>query len=302
MYDLVVIGLGVAGMTAALYAKRYGLNVLVIGELVGGMGALADRVDNWPGEPSIEGVKLMEKMFNHLKSLDVNIEKDRVEEIEKKDGVFRVKTSLGKDFETKTLILAMGSEKRKLNAKNEEKFMNKGVSYCFHCDAYFFKNKTVAVLGGGNSAVSAALALSDIANHVYVIYRRDKFEKAAPSLVDKMNKTKNIEKILNKTILEFRGDEILKEVVLSDNTVLEVDGVFVEIGIIPNTELAKKLEIKIENNLIKVDGNQKTSLEGVAAAGDLTTQFPFFRQFITASAQGAIAAHSVFNYLKTNKW
>ncbi|MCD6495693.1 MAG: FAD-dependent oxidoreductase [Candidatus Aenigmarchaeota archaeon] len=294
VYDIIIVGSGPAGLTAAVYAGRYLMKTLVIGELSGGMISEAHKVCNFPTYKSISGMELTQKMVDQVKSLGVEIRNERTEEVRKND-VFEVKTTEGV-YHGKTVILATGTEKRKLDIKGEKEFLGKGVSYCATCDAGFFKDKTVAIVGGSDAALTAALLLAEYAKKVYIIYRKDHFFRAEPAWIKQVEAEKKIEPVFNSNITEIKGGSLVESIKLDTGKELAVDGVFVEIGLIPITELAEKLDIKLEKGHIVVDRMQRTSVPGIFAAGDITNN-PL-KQAITAAAEGAIAATTAYEKIK----
>ena len=295
VYDLIIVGAGPAGLTAAIYAARYKLSCLVIAETIGGRAAEAFEIKNFPSYEKISGIELMEKIRKQTECLGVEIKNERVDKIKKEKEYFVVKTT-EKDYLAKKIILANGLEKKRLGLEKEDKFLGKGVSYCAVCDAPFFKNKKVAVVGGSDSALAAASLLSRFANKVYIIYRKEKFFRAKPAMVEEVRKNKKIKAIFNVTVTKLLGEERLKAIELSNKKRIAVDGLFVEIGASPNVELAKDLGIELENGYIKVDEMQRTNVKGVYAAGDITNR-PL-KQIITAAAQGAVAATTAYEELK----
>ena len=192
--------------------------------------------------------------------------------------------------------MATGTKKRKLGLELEDKFLGKGISYCATCDAAFFKNKIVGVVGGSNSAITAALLLSKFANKVYIIYRKNEFFRAEPKLVEEVEKNEKIKPIFNSNVTELIGENKLEGVKLDNGDKLNLDGLFIEIGSVPNLKLAEELGIELEENHIKVDKKQRTNIRGVFACGDITNS-PL-KQIIVACAQGAIAANSAYEELK----
>jgi len=300
IYDLIIIGAGPAGLTVAIYAARYKLNFIVFSKQFGGMITESDRVENWPGEKKITGIGLMNKLKEHAISLGAEIIEKPVEKIEKTEGRFKINNG----YKSKTVLIAQGTEKRKLNVKGEKEFSGKGVSYCATCDAAFFRNKKVCVIGGNNSAAISALLLSEFADKVYIIYRREKV-RAEPIWVERIKENKKITVINNTNIIGIKGDNFVKSVILdnvfNNSNELKVDGVFVEIGSEPNTKIAAQLGVKLQDRYIKTDSAQKTNIKGVYAAGDITTGSNKFEQLITAAAEGAIAANAIYEELKKLK-
>ena len=294
MYDLIIIGAGPAGLSAAVYAARYLMKTLVIGELQGGLASEAFEICNFLTYDNIKGFELAKKMVDHVKSLDIEIKPEKVTKISKNDS-FDVETDSGK-YQAKKIILATGTKRRKLGLENENKLAGKGISYCATCDAAFFKDKVVGVVGGSNSALTAALLLSRFAKNVYIIYRQDQFFRAEPAWVKQVEETKNIQSIFNSNIVELIGEDKLEGIKLDSEKTLELDGLFIEIGSDPNVELAEKLNVKLEKNYIVVDKSQKTNIKGVFAAGDVCNNV--MKQIIVAAGEGAIAAKSTFDELK----
>jgi len=302
IYDLVIIGSGPAGLAASIYASRYKVKHVVIGKEPGGQANEAHQIENWPGTHSISGFDLLQKMREHAEKLGGQIIMDSVSNIAKKDGLFEITTHTA-EYQAKNIILALGMEYKKLQIPGEVEFKGKGVSYCPTCDASFFKDKIVAVVGGGNSAGSAALLLAEYANKVYLIYRGEKL-KVDPAYGEKISANKKIEIIFSTNIKEIKGDKAVEKIILdkefSDSDELEVQGVFIEIGSEPGVELAGQLGVETdEQGFIKVNSDQSTNVAGIYAAGDATTGSNKMRQILTAAAEGAVAAGSVYKKLQT---
>lgn len=294
VFDLIIVGAGPAGLTAAVYAGRYLLNTLVIGELHGGTISEADKVCNFPTYVSITGMQLSMKMIEQVKNLGIEIKSERVKSI-KKDNLFEIKTN-NSVYKSKKIILAIGRDKRRLGIKNEDKFLGKGVSYCATCDAGFYKDKIVSVVGGSNAALTAALLLEKYAKKVYLIYRQDKFSKAEPTWIKQVENSNKIETIFNAEVKEIVGSDKVEGIILDSKKEISLSGIFVEIGAVPNAELAKQLNLKLDQEYIVTDKKQKTSLDGVFAAGDITNNS--LKQVITACGEGAIAAASAYEEIK----
>ena len=287
MYDVIIIGGGPAGITAAIYSQRYKLKTLLITK---DQGMIVDShiIENYPGFKTISGQELAKQFEEHLKYLNVEIKETEVVNIDKD---LTVTDKDNNKYKTKNIILTLGTKKRKLNIPGEENFLGKGVSYCYICDSSFFRDKTVAVIGGSSSAAKAALLLSDYAKKVYIIYRKEKL-RCEPIYLDKI-KEKKIEILNNTEVTEIKGSKFVESVLLSNNKELKLDGVFIEIGSVPLTNIAKKLDIELdENNYIQVNEKQETNIKNIYAAGDITNKK--LKQIITAAAQGAIAANSIF--------
>jgi thioredoxin reductase (NADPH) len=295
-YDIIIIGAGPAGLTAALYAYRYNLNTLLISKDLGGTVLEAHSVENFPGYKTITGIELMKLWINHIKSLKIEIQQEDIINIEKQKDIFIVTTKNGKKFQSKTIILALGMKRKRLNIKGEDQFLGKGISYCASCDAPLYKNKIIAVIGGGDTALIDAQLLSKYAKKVYIIHRRDQF-RAEPTRVQQIKKNKKIEIIYNSNVKEIKGNNFVETIILDNNTQLKVDGIFIDVGFIPSIDIIKKLNVKCdENDYIMVNNKQETNISGLFAAGDITNN-PL-KQIITATAEGALAAFSAFKFIK----
>jgi thioredoxin reductase (NADPH) len=301
IYDLIIIGTGPAGLSASLYASRYKLNHLIIGTASGGQVSEISKLENYPGFVSISGKEFIGKLVEQIENFGMKLTHEPVSSIKKEGNVFVVETS-AKNYQTKSIILAMGAEYRRINIPGEKELTGKGVSYCATCDALFFRNKIVSVIGGGNSAAVTALELADHAAKVYVIFRKDKMT-AEPIWLDKINANSKIELVGETNVIEIKGEKKVEKIILDkardDKTYLEVDGVFVEVGSDPGIALCNKLGVAIdEQSYIIVNPDMSTSIPGVFAAGDVTTGSNKFRQVITACAEGSIAASSAYKMLK----
>lgn len=304
-YDLIVIGAGPAGMAAAIYGARYKMNTLIIGEAVGGMLNEAHLVENYPGFKSIAGEELMQKMREHTEYFKVPLIQSAVMGAKKTaDNIFEVKTNKGEIYQSKALVLASGGKKKKLGAKGEAEFLGRGVSYCATCDGFFFKNKIVAVVGGNDAAVTTALHLADIAAKVYIVYRKECL-RCEPIWLEKVKENKKIEIIYQSNIIEIKGESKVTEVILDKeyqgSNSVKLDGVFIEIGATPATEIAKSLGAEITENHIKINTDCSTSVAGLYAAGDVTTGLFELKQAIVAAAEGAVAASSANKYIRAGK-
>jgi thioredoxin reductase (NADPH) len=304
-WDVIIIGGGPAGYTAALYCGRYRLKTLVITKDIGGTLNDANIIDDYPGLENFKGSEMGKLFKKHAEKYGAKTLLESVVRIEKlPDGNFKVLTNLGKEFIAKVIIIATGSQRKKLNVLGENL---KGVSYCAECDAPLFKDKIVGVVGGGNSAFHDAQVLAQHAKEVYIIHRRDEF-RADPVEVEEAKKNPKIKFVLNKVVKEIRGTEKVEEVVLQDTKTGEIssmklDGLFVAIGLVPLSEIVKGLNVNMdESGHIVVDQCGKTNVVGLLAAGDVTTQICNLRQVVTSAAQGAVAAYSAFMYIKTKKW
>jgi len=297
-YDLIVIGAGPAGLTAALYAARYRINLLVIGKIPGGLVAETDKICNFPSYPNVSGFELAKKMLNQVKELGVEVINEEVSEIKKKTSGFEIITNKNK-YDAKKIIFATGSERKKLGIAREKELIGKGISYCATCDAGFYKDKIAGVVGGSDAALTAALLLANFAKKVYIIYRKDKFFRGDRVWIEEVGKNKKIESIFNSNITKLIGKNKLEAVELNEKKELKVDGLFVEVGGVANIELAEELGVKIENKQIIADKMQKTNIYGFFAAGDVTNN-PL-KQIITACGEGAVAVNTVYRELMKEK-
>jgi thioredoxin reductase (NADPH) len=303
IYDIAIIGAGPAGLNAAVYAARYGLKTVVIGALVGGTASTPHEVGNWLGTEKISGFELAQNMLKHAKSYGTPVIERMADEIVKTDTGFKVTVSGGEEIQAKTLLLATGTTHRHLGVPGESKFIGKGLSYCATCDGFFFKDKTVAVVGGNDAAATAAVFLGDIAEKVYMVYRKEPL-KAEKYWQDAIAKNAKIEVIYNTVVTEIIGTDkvegIKTENIAGEQAEIKVDGVFVEIGSEPNSEVLKDLGVESdEKGFVKIQPDGSTTAAGIWAAGDLTNGSNGFRQIITAASEGAIAAASISKYLKT---
>jgi thioredoxin reductase (NADPH) len=295
IYDVLIIGGGAAGLGAALYSARFSMKTILIAKEVGGTGNIAHQVDNWIGEPGISGMALMKKFIDHVKQYNVPMVDDEVIEIKKSGKGFKVKTTSGESYESKTLIYSAGMKYGKLNIPGEKEFEGKGVHYCYTCDGPLYKNKVVGVVGGSDAAGLASLMLKDYAKKVYVIYRKGKL-RAEPITSENVYKEKKIEVIHNSNVVEIKGDKFINSVKLDTGKEIKLDGLFIQIGHIPLTDIAKKLGVNLVKGIIKVDKTQSTNINGFFAAGDLTDASKL-KQFITSAAEGSVAAQSAYNYV-----
>jgi len=296
-YDLIIIGAGPAGLTAGLYAVRSGLKVSIISKDIGGTANSILMLENWPGFKG-SGTELMKQFYEQLKTYGLDFIMADVENIEKGNKGFTVKTK-NKELQSRALILATGTQRKELNIPGEEKLKGKGVSYCITCDAFFFKDKTVGVIGGSDCAATSALALSDMVKKVYIIYRGEKL-RCEDINSKRLEKRKNVEIIYNGVPKEIKGKEKVEGLVIKEDgkdREVKLDGVFIEIGSVALTKFIKNLNLKLDKeNYIVVDEEMKTSVPGIFAAGDVTHHK--LKQVVVASGQGAIAAKSIYDYLK----
>lgn len=300
MYDLIIVGAGPAGLTAAVYASRAGLKTLILERgAPGGKVFLTHLVENYPGFESISGRELSTIMHKHALKFGAEYAYGDVEEIIESKDCKIIKTNLT-TYETRAVILATGMENRKLGVKGEEEFVGRGVSYCAVCDGNFFINQDVVVIGGGNSALEEALYLADICNSVTIVHRREEF-RAEQFIIDNVLKHPKIKLELNQVLVEIIGDDKVNSVIL-ENTLnnsqktIQTAGVFIYVGLIPVTEKFKPLSILDDYGQIIVDSHMRTNVKGIYAAGDVIPKS--LRQITTAVNDGAIAAQTVINDLK----
>jgi thioredoxin reductase (NADPH) len=300
-YDTIIIGAGVTGFGAAMYAGRLGLKTLVIGEIPGGTIINTNIVENYPGFKKLTGQELADNIKEH--ALDykefISVIEDRVTGIEKKSGKFIVKIR-DNEYESKTIIYATGSKWRELEVPGHEEFKNKGVHYCALCDAFFYRGKTVAVVGGSDAAAKDALVLSEHAKKVYIIYRKEEI-RAEPVNKKRISEKKNIEIINNRNVVEIRGDEtgvthVILDKEYKNSKKLDLAGVFIAIGHVPLSEMAKKLGVELnQKGEIRINRKSETNVPGFYAAGDVVDTH--FKQAITGVAEGVLAAYSAYEYI-----
>jgi len=299
IYDLAVVGGGPAGMSAALYAGRYKMSTIMFTDSFGGTTSSAHKICNYPGIKEITGMQLMVDMTAQIKDLEIPLHYDKVIDIKKENNIFIVNTDQ-RTVKAKKVILGIGKKKKKLGLKREDELVGKGVHYCATCDGSFYKDKIVGVIGGSDAAVTASLLLADIAKKVYLIYRKDKL-RAEPMWTDALHKQEKIEVHYNSEIIELLGENKLEKVKLNTHKIIEIDGLFIEIGAIPNTDLLNKLNIKLDSREeIIVDREQRTNISGIFAAGD-ATNVSDLKQIVTAVSQGAVAAFHSYIDLKSNQ-
>ncbi len=303
IYDLIIIGGGPAGITAGIYARRQELNVLLMTKEFGGqMAQKTVEIENYTGFDKISGSELIEKFEDHLRSFKTEVLMDSVTGLEKDKNGFKVETET-KDFLSKSVIIATGAEPKKLNIKGEKEYLGKGISYCPLCDGPLFRNKTVAVVGGGDAGFETAIWLSKYAEKIYILEYLEKVpaQKQNQIIAKKINK---IEIITNVKIKEIKGDILVQSIEYEDlkknkNKELKVDGVFVEIGYKPASVFAKKLVDINEKGEIKIDPyTAATKTKGLYAAGDVDGGK--CKQIIVSAGEGAIAATSAFKYIQNS--
>ncbi len=296
VYDLVIVGGGPAGLSAAIYAGRYKMNTVVISGSIGGTITLAHAVCNYPGFIEISGMELMNKITEQVEALGVPIYYEKVMDIKKEKNDFIINTDT-RTLKAHKVLLALGNTRRELGLNKEKELIGKGISYCATCDGGFFKNKVVGVVGGSDAAVTSALVLADVATKVYIIYRKDKL-RAEPSWSELVLKNPKIEVLFNTEVTELLGENKLSGVKFQTGKELSLDGLFIEIGAVPNTSLLSNLDVSLDEfGFIKVDRDQKTNVPGLFAAGDITNASEL-KQVLTAEAQGTIATFFAYKELK----
>ena len=308
MLDLAIIGGGPAGLAAGLYATRGGVKNVVMFEkgMPGGQITSSSEMENYPGVPQVvDGITFMAPWTEQCTRFGLKIEMENATKIEKKDKIFVIHFDSGKSVEAKSVIVATGSKPKRAGVKGEDEFFGRGVSTCATCDGFFYKNKEVAVLGGGDTALEEAQYLANICKKVYLIHRRDEF-RAAPSTVERAKNCEKIEFVLNATVDEILGDNMGVtgvRVTLKDGSKREiaVPGIFTFVGLnvqnaILKDESGKSICELTEAGNVKVDHKMHTSLPGLFAAGDLREDSP--KQVVCAASDGAIAALSVIDYLR----
>ncbi len=302
MFDLIIIGGSAAATTAGIYAARRGLNFKIITKDFGGEVATSGEIGNWPGIPETDGITLTNQFKEHLKFYNVIPDEgiEVIQVIKKEDGTFLVKTKGGQNYQAKVVIVATGVHPRELNIPGEKEFRNKGVSYCTVCDGPLFSGKTTAVVGGGNSALEAGLMLADISLKVYIINKNPKFQ-GDDMLINKLTDKKNVEIIYNANTTQIMGEQFVTGLKYEKDGQheIKVDGIFVHIGMVPNSYIVSADVKKNDSGEIVVSKNCETNVPGLYAAGDVTDVS--FNQIVIAAGQGCIATLSAVQYLNKLK-
>lgn len=298
LYDLIIIGAGPAGMTASIYASRANMSVLMLEKKYpGGQMLSTAEIENYTGYEEISGPDLSEKMFEHSKKFGTEFAFGEISNINL-DGNIKVLTAGDKEYKAKTVIIATGTEAKLLGIPGEQEFASRGVSYCAVCDGAFFRNKEVVVIGGGDSAIEEAIYLSNIVNKVTIVHRRDEL-RAQKILQERAFQKENIEFVWDSIPVEIKGERkvnsiVVKNVKTEEVKELSVDGVFIYIGMNPQTESFKNLEILDELGYIPTDEHLATKIPGLFVAGDVRQKE--IRQIVTAANDGAVAAQSAYKY------
>jgi thioredoxin reductase (NADPH) len=304
IWDVVIVGAGPAGLASAIYAGRSQLKTVVLDQVPGGQLLITEQIENYPGfYEGITGFELSEKFRNHAEKFGAKIETGKsVDSVDVEGDIFILKCG-NDEIKGKTVIWAAGSTPRNLNVPGEAEFLGRGVSYCAVCDGFFFKDKTVAVVGGGDSALEEALYLTKFANKVYLIHRRDKF-RAVKIIQDRVRKNEKIEPVLNKVVESINGKDFVESLTLRDTvsgelSELPVDGIFIFIGNEPNVSPVLHLVETSEQGFILTDDEMKTKTPGLFAAGDV--RYKPLKQVVTAASDGAVAAMSATKFLEEKK-
>jgi len=291
MYDVIIIGGGIAGLTAAIYCRRYKLKTLILTKDKGGIIMDAHLVENWPGEPAISGPELMKRAENHARKFGVEIIEETVLDV--KEG-FVVKTKKN-EYKAKSIICTVGTQRRKLGIPGESEFTKKGIHYCATCDAPRYEGEEVALIGGGNSACRAAQLLCEYASKIHMIYMEEKMI-AEPMLAEWALSNSKIQQYPGTSLKEIKGKVLVDSIVTTTNKEIKIAGVFIEIGYVPNIDAFKNLNLETERGFIKVDIEHNTNVKGFFAAGDICNASNF-KQLVTAAGQGSVAAFSVYKFL-----
>lgn len=306
MYDILIVGAGPAGMTAAIYGQRGGKKTIVFDKLsYGGQVINTGEVANYPGMPNMTGLDFAEKTYNQMKDLGAEMSYEEIAEVKDADKPIKtVITTSGKEYQCKAIIIATGSSPRPLGVENEERFKGAGISYCATCDGAFFRNKTVAVCGGGNTALEDAEVLSDIAEKVYLIHRRDEFRADATN-VKRVKGKKNVELVLDSVVTAINGERFIQSLeVQNKNTEekreLKIDGLFVAIGQMPENDIFKDIVKLNKAGYIEAGEDCLTGTDGIFVAGDCRTKK--VRQITTAVSDGAIAALAAIEHINKTEY
>ena len=299
-HDLIVIGGGAAGLGAALYAARFRLNVLALAKEFGGTGNIAHRVDNWIGEPGISGFDLMQKFIEHVKQYGVPMIQEEVTAVSKTADGFEVAASDTR-YSTRMIVFSNGMAHRKLGVPGEEEYAGRGGHYCYTCDGPLYRGKRLAVIGGSDAAALGTMFLSEYATKVYTVFRRERMT-AEPVSMERVQKLVNAEFVPSSNVTEVIGDGTkVTQAKLDTGRVLDIDGLFIEIGHLPLNQLARDLGVETDaKGFIKVNSRQETNVHGILAAGDITNATEL-KQFITSAAEGSIAAQTAYHTISKGR-
>lgn len=303
IYDVLVIGGGAAGYSGAVYAARFQLKTIVFAKEKGGLLFTTHLVENYPGIVRASGPEIMQMFENHVKDYNIPIMETEIVDLKKEGDLYVAKDTEGKTYKGHTVIYATGTKRRRLDVPGDKEYYSKGVSYCATCDAPLFRNKVLVIVGGSDSAAKESLLLAEYASKVYIVYRGENV-RAEPINLKRVMENKKIEIITNTNVIEIKGEKFVKSVVFDKpykgKKEMEVGGVFVEIGHLPQTDLAKKLGVKLnQKGEIMIDRMAKTNVPGLFAAGDVGDA-PY-KQAITGAAEAVIASFSAYEYINELK-
>lgn len=295
MYDIIIIGAGIAGLTSAIYSLNANKKVLVLEKKsYGGQIITSPKVNNYPGLPNINGFDLATAVYNQALDLGCEIKYEEVEKITKEKEIITNKNK----YQAKAIIIATGVVSNKLNIENEDKYIGKGISYCATCDGNFYKSKDVMVVGGGNSALEEAIYLSDICNKVYLVHRRDEFRGQKRSL-DILSEKDNVEIITNSQVVKISGEQFIEEVEIINNNSetkrISISGLFIAVGRVPSNVIFKDIIELTQDGYINSDIDCHTNVDGIFVAGDVKDKK--LRQLVTATSDGAVAALEAIKYI-----
>ncbi len=296
MYDVIIIGMGISGISAAIYAKNSNLNVLIIEENApGGLLNRINEINNYPGFKKITGPDLSYNLFESIQELNIPYKIDKVIQITLEKEIKIIKTEK-EEYRTKNIIIATGRKNRLLNLENELKLLGHGISTCALCDGNLYKDKIIAVVGGGNTALEETLYLSNLASKIYLIHRRDTF-RAEPALIDKINKKSNIEILYKSQVTKLiEENKNLSKIEINNEKEIAISALFIFIGFIPNNEFFSNLDILNEEGYIEVNKNYETKINGIYAVGDCIKKE--YYQLATAANDGVVAS---INIIKNSK-
>lgn len=300
LLDVSIIGGGIAGASAAIHSGRYMMKTAIFTALRGGAIIDSTMVENYPGFIRISGYDLMQRVLKQASYYGALIVDAEIKSIEKKEDFFLLKSTTGEEYKSRQIVFATGTHRRRLGLPKEEEFFGKGISHCATCDAFFYKDKIVGVVGGSNTAAFSSMLLSKYASKVYLIYRRDKL-RCEPYWRKLLEEDEKVEIIYNANVVELLGDKMLQGVRLDTGSTINLDGLFVEIGSEPSSDLAKSIGVETnDSGYIIVDEAMRTNIQGVYSAGDVNTGSAGLKQLIVGASEGAIAASSAYDFHQRN--